>query len=141
MANPTSVRMGDETDRMLGKLAAHFSTSQAAVLRMAVKALYRREQKNMVSSQLVVRFSDDGLWGSTDPDREGYDASQSAASFETTLQARLRSEYPDWDVTVDNGLEDDARLDNLPDFEERPAVDDIIHEVWESMAWAVKGSA
>lgn len=101
----------------------------------------RMSKKKMATPELVVRFSDDGLWGSTDPDTEGYDASQSAASFETMLQARLRSDYPDWDVTIDHRLEDDARLDGLPDFEERPAVDDIIHEVWESMAWAVKGSA
>ena len=79
---------------------------------------------------IEVLFSDAGLWGSTDPDAEGYDAQASADQFAEMLTMELESEYPTSDVMVKHGINDRHMVDGFENTDEAVWVGEVVNRVW-----------
>ena len=93
-----------------------------------------RKEKGM---RINVEFSDSGLWGSTDPDAEGYDAKASADKFAELVTVQLEQEYPGAEISVENTINDRHMVDDQEDCDEAEDLGEIINQVWESWNWMV----
>lgn len=85
-----------------------------------------------------VSFSDDGLWGSTDPEVEGYDARASARKFETMLEKALKNTFRRAEISIEHGINDFHRVDGASDSNDAEVVGEIINRVWSGWKWLVK---
>lgn len=87
--------------------------------------------------EIAVEFSDDGLWGRTDPKAEGYDAEASADAFEAGLTAALEREFPGAEISVEHSDTDQTAYDGMTDAVELTFVDAVVEKYWQSWEWMV----
>jgi len=85
-----------------------------------------------------VEFSDDGLYGSTDPDEERIDTVASAQQFQAQLTQALAAEYPNSRISIAHTQNDRSEVDGYTDHDEGPWIDQIIHNVWSAWDWIVQ---
>ena len=79
------------------------------------------------------------FFGSYPDALKGIDEQASYTKFEVLLADALRKSYPDADVSVEVGdVPDRIEVNGSRDDQDVPAVEDILHEVWESWDWVVE---
>lgn len=66
----------------------------------------------------------------------GINTEASEARFEQKLEAALKERYPEAEIEVVTG-HGTTRIDGEKDHEERPYVDQILHNVWSEFDWLV----
>ena len=84
-----------------------------------------------------VEFSQDGLFGSVDPDEQHIDTATSAQQFQANLARALAAEYPNSHISVAYTNSDQSEIDGHTDHDEGPWIDQIIHDVWVTWDWIV----
>lgn len=86
---------------------------------------------------IKIQYSDDALWGSTDPNADGYNSAESAAKFERLLTKALRSAWRGADIEIEHGINDSHAADGYTDTLDAERVGEIINQVWSSWEWVV----
>jgi len=86
---------------------------------------------------IEVQWSEDSLWGYTDPDE--YNQAQSEANWEESLVNHLYDAYPNAEIHVVKGINDRVMVDDGSGGgdDEEPWVDNIVSKVWNGWDWLV----
>ena len=88
---------------------------------------------------IKVSYTEDGMFGPSEENREGVDILASFAKYNEILTTELREYFPDAEIEIENGIED--KHSAIPDDMESPdfyvEAGEIIHQVWESWDWIV----
>lgn len=84
---------------------------------------------------IEVEFSDDSLFGYTDPVEAGIDVETSVSQFTELLVARLTHDYPETDIIVKRGDNDTVHVDRDDWHPESPWIDQAIEQVWNGDGW------
>jgi len=86
-------------------------------------------------THIRVRYSSDGLFGATNPAEERIDEAASVRNFAEYLEAALYDEYPDAEIEIEYGINDDHSANGRTDSDEAVDIGCIVNRVWESYAW------
>ena len=86
-------------------------------------------------THIRVRYSSDGLFGATNPAEERIDEAASVRTFGEYLVAALYDEYPDAEIVVEYGINDDHSANGQTDTDEAVDIGYIVNKVWESYSW------
>ena len=89
----------------------------------------------MALKSIRVRYSDDSIFGHADPDDEGIDAIVSRAQFEEALVNAFYAEYPEAEIEIIHGINDDHNADGQTDTNDAENVGNIVNTVWDSWEW------
>lgn len=88
---------------------------------------------------IEIGYTEDGLFGPDEDNREGVDMVASFKSYEEKLEAALLAVFPDAEIKIENGIQDKHTV--TPEDYENPdytvEVGEIIHQVWETWDWVV----
>lgn len=91
-----------------------------------------------MKTQIVIQYSDDGLFGDGDPVAEDINVQASHTRFEEMVEAAVKSVFTDADIEFEYGINDSHSVDSRQDSDDAAAVGDIMHEVWNGWAWVVQ---
>ena len=89
---------------------------------------------------IKIEWSPSALWGSTDPEGEGYDAAQSEAKWQESLTAYVYDAYPDAEVEIIQGINDRVTVDGMTDHDEVPWINQIVEVCWNGDDWLIFAS-
>lgn len=85
---------------------------------------------------IIISYTEDGMFGPAEENREGTDITASFARYEKMLTEKLQEQYPDAEIEFkNNDLQDKVEI--WPPSDEGPWVDEIVNQVWQSWEWIV----
>ena len=93
-------------------------------------------------TEILVEYSEESLWGSVDPDEDGYNREASLIDFERLVREALVDRYPAAAVTFLRGINDRVSIHGKVDDEdwterEGPFVDDLVGRVYADFEWTI----
>ncbi len=87
-------------------------------------------------TDIVVRFSEDGLFGYDTDANARIDIPASKAAYIQAIKALLATEYPGAEIDVAEGPDNTPlRIDGDSDHTEILWIEAILYNVWESWTW------
>ena len=85
--------------------------------------------------KIKIEFSEDGLWGHTDPTE--YNQQQSEANFRESLENHLYNAYPTANTEVVKSNFDRVQVNGQTDHAEAPWINQLIDRVYNGDDWLV----
>lgn len=128
MSKQVSMQLTEATQRQVRVLTARGFGNRTDIVRIAVDRMYREENK----IHIRIEHSEAALWGTTDPNEEGYDERESLETFENILDGMLTEAYPDAEIEIVRSINDRVLFNGYIDHDEIPWINQIIEKAFNS---------
>jgi hypothetical protein len=84
---------------------------------------------------IQIEYSNERLWGKTDPEAEKLDRIESSRRFSEAIRDRLKKEFSGATISILQNVNDVVKVDGKSDSPEAVRVNEIIQKVWSSWDW------
>jgi len=133
-----SFRFPPATIERLGWLKSRYS-SETATLILAIDRLYEHERSTMDTDRIEVMWTEETLWGSTDPTE--YDQAQSEGNYTQSIINYIYDEHPAAEIDVAKGDVERVAVNDQTDTDKAEDIRLLIDTVWNGDTWLVAKSA
>jgi len=130
-----SIRVAGKTKEQLDWLKANGYESITNAASVAVDRLYQSERSSMNQDRIEVVWTEDTLWGSTDPTE--YNQAESEENYTQSIINYIYADYPNAEIEVSKGNVERVAVNGQTDTNEAEAIRLLVETAWNGDDWLV----